>query len=626
MSTTTSAGKSRGGIVLFLLIAIIVHVADILVRLTGEVKIFDPIFMILHFIVLPGTGWLLMKSIRNKEGLETLGIFALWAYIVPLVLVIPFIEELVKSTLGTFAYTAILLAMPAWFFFIITRDEIEKPEWLNKFSAVYMFIWVIVVVTTIMWPAISKAEGGIAFGSEFHAGDAMVASTRAIVATARQIISVATTGAENIKQEIKGNVTQKDASRKINPSEFEAIIDWGDEGIVTLGGAPFKTTDELSIVGTLRTKTFSEDKGINVKISCSTPGATSDKITLTPETHEAIGKNIQKEEVTCTISKNTLNPGTHKVTLKADYSMEAIAKLEFTTGKEELFSLNKYGEFTPKTAELSKAIIPSTVTSSRTPLKVDIGFPEKYVVLNDKKESIKFTPDVIISRSIAKGEGKVKGIIIVTPKSFALETIRPYSEKIVKANCEYLREEYPYTEMPCDNAVETVYSINTEDLKITTNARISTAFTLHKDSWERFLGGSAFTQKAFYALAKYDYTIEESKNVRVEGETTTTGGSTTGPDIPIIISGPTIQPSTNNARIEVETNVDTKITIKYWKGNEESKSTTKISNYGRNHKIDISSLEQGTKYSVFMEIVDRKNKRNVQSLEFSTSNAPGVRP
>ncbi|MBI4139590.1 hypothetical protein HY483_01365 [Candidatus Woesearchaeota archaeon] len=626
MSNTTIASKSKGGIGLFFLITIIVHAADILIRLTGEVKIFDPLFIMLHFVLIPGMGWLLIKSVRNKEGIETLGIFALWAYIIPLVLVIPFIEELVKNTLGIFAYTAILLAMPAWFFFIMTRDENEKPEWLNKFSAGYMFIWFIVVATTIIWPAISNTGEGIAFGSEFHAGDAMVESAGEFVTIIGQVISAATAEVENVKQEIKGNTTQKDASRKINPSEFEAIIDWSDEGIVTLGGAPFKTTDELSVIGTLRTKTFSEDKEINVQISCFTPGATNDKITLTPETYEAIGRNIQKEKVTCTVSKNTLNPGTHKVTLKADYSMEAIAKLEFTTGKEELFSLNKYGEYTPKTAELSKAIIPSTVTSSKTPLKVDIALPEKYVVLNDKRENIKFTPDIIISRSTVKGEGKVKGIIIVAPKSFTLETIRPYSEKIVKSNCEYLREEYPYTEMPCDNTFETVYSINTGDLRITTNARISTTFTLHKDSWERFLGGSSFTQKAFYALAKYDYTINESKDVRVEGETITDGGRTVNSNIPVIISGPTIQSSTNNARIEIETNVDTRITIKYWKGNEESKSTTKISNYERNHRIDISNLEPGTKYSVFIDIVDRKNKRNVQSLEFTTNTAPGAQP
>ena len=615
---------SKGGLTLFMIVAIAVHVFDTFGgRLSGgNISLFDNTFMFLHLLLVPILGALFMK-IKTKEGLALLWGYALTAYLLPIALQIPFLKDIITNTAGVFLYTAILIFMPVWVIFFISRADDEKAKWLSWIIGTYAVVWIVSVLIVFSAPAFTSQN----FGPTFYAdgmGGLLTTSMEELGIGISQAWSSVVQGANSVQQGITGNVSSPSVARVVTPSDFKAVVLF--DSLNVLGASPYTRDNDLEIEARLRTKTLSEDQKVPVTIACTTPGATSDNINIYPTAdYVAEGKTEQSEFVSCTINKNILNVGTHKVTLSATYDMQGFSRLTFVAGKDDQFTRDSSGNFKPKNSELSIAMPSATVSSANTPLKVSLGIPERFFVLESKDDESSFNPSITLERTEYNGKGIVHDITIIAPKLLRLDDVRPYGSSLKIENCETLKKKYPYNTPACSDSTEDVYSIDSNNMSVETVARLSLIFKIPKESQERFLKSSAFAQKTMYVLSTYTFTTKKEKSVQI-GLSAEEVAKNTLAQFPTIITGPSVQPSATGVRIELSVDRLSKILYTYWDKSEgESKSTASpaSTNYENNHVITLSGLNPETVYEMKLDIIDKQNRRTTKNIEFTTSQIPG---
>ena len=134
--------------------------------------------------------------------------------------------------------------------------------------------------------------------------------------------------------------------------------------------------------------------------------------------------------------------------------------------------------------------------------------------------------------------------------------------------------------------------------------------------------GSSFAQKSVYALATYSFSTKKEKSVQI-GLSADEEAKITAAKYPVILTGPSVQPTFDGARIELELDRQSKILVTYWKKGRESESSAKNMNYAVNHVVTISGLEKETAYEVKLEITDRQNRKTIKNLDFETLGSPG---
>src|SRR3989338_251875 len=220
---TVSDAVSKGGLTLFMVIALSIHLLDTFAGrgVGGNVSLFDSRFIFLQLFLVPILGAFLIPGIRTKKGLATVWAYALAAYLLPIALQIPFLKDAITNGLGIFVYTAIMVFMPVWIIFFMGRGDDEKNKWLGRIVGVYSFLWILSILVVFSVPAFASLDFGPTFYSE-GLGGALTTSMEELGTGVAQIWKTTTQSADAVKQGISGNASRPNVARVLTPSDFKA--------------------------------------------------------------------------------------------------------------------------------------------------------------------------------------------------------------------------------------------------------------------------------------------------------------------------------------------------------------------------------------------------------------------
>ncbi len=619
--------EGSAGLTLFFFATIGVHVYDLATRLrTGSgIQVFDPLAIIIQFLIVPALALLLIPELRSKEEIEVLYVWAGAAYGVPLLLAT--FQPLLELTIGTAVYSFITIFTPVWVLYVIVT-KVPKQKLLDWLAIAYEGVWIVFIIFIFSGTLLASGGNGGLFGEDINLG--VISSQTSIGDATVQIMKATKGGAASLmatfKQQYKETRQQLNASPNVvttvSPADFNSVVLWGKP----YAFIPQLVSDrEISIANTLTTKTSTNKQTITVDLECSTSG-TNTGIQLSQEPTLEV-KESKKEEVhkyDCVIEKGTLLPGEHTIRFTAKYSSTSVAKLEITVGKEQNFEWTTSGSLIPR-KELAAVLQEPKATYAENPLRIEIGASEKYIVLRNNAEDTKFQPELKLQKEYFEGETNAKEIIYVTPKQFRVMTVPPFiKEEIVQEKCSYLTEHYKDSSIPCTDSTEAVWKLQpVKPLNITTVTYVGIRSVTTPSEQEKLLGGGSYARKVFYALVSYDATTTASERFKVEGPEEQQGGGQPSSNLPYITSGPFITTVPGAARIQFDTNVQTMATIKYWPKGVESGSKQETLNYNTKHVADIGDLQPNTVYQALIKYTDRDNRENSYSIDtFTTQPLP----
>lgn len=496
--TTITLGKNTPeitGILLFLL-AITVHIADAVWRISGQEfpVIYLPSIMLYVMLALFAA-----ITIQNeKPFLQKAGYFlliSLFAYILPFANYLSFLS-IPKTILGL-----IILFAPIWPIYLISSQPTKITGILG---ATYLFGWIILLFLSygsIVQPYLLNAEipgvmpgltVSVIMSKAYQGAQTVLAAPTApidkIRAEVDRSIQIAKTGIDPTQAKVeeankaKVNV-QMDALRLVEKNLY--------------------TTSPVSIASKFTVRTL--DSPTTMKLSCqdkktSKPGKIFPQETFEIETSET-------QDIDCVFPQNTFDSGAHKIIMDADFNFKTISYIETFFMPEETLRELQNKNINP----LAGISQPQAITTNG-PINVNIHTPEAPI---SSKEDKKMTIGITILNT---GGGKLKKInelYIYLPKGFALAEESQELGIYEKINCEDLKEKEI-----CDATLAEIYQVKPEHLNKPQykNIETGTEFRLYltMQDYAEIIGDTTIKPGSIASSIQYDYQIEKEIDINLK--------------------------------------------------------------------------------------------------------------
>ncbi len=513
----TLSGSQEWGFAgfLLLLIAIIIHIYDIRLRLSvSGSPFFNPALIILYLIMAllatlllkdkTDTG--LMYRLRNKL-LPYLGISAA-AY------VIPAINYLADLSSGLFAIldipikliaSIIILFAPIWVLYIL---YVETTRITRIIGSVYALGWIIILLITISPMMTTMLEDqGLPAVKGIMPGLTVSVLVNKIAANWQATKQAAQEARVDIPAAVRAEIAIAQTGIDPRQSRASEASPEGPQMTIRAVKQKYYENEPISVYATITAEPVEVPIDLNINcVATSNPVSgkifPDDKITI--ETKET-------SDIDCIFPKNSLTPGSHKVTFETTFNYETLSYIEtFFMTEETLKEMQKKG-----LDPMGGYSQPEAITS-KGPATLKITTPTAPSPAADNKKM------VIGITMYNQGNGQIKQVndlFIYIPKGFAL-TEDNYDIYSKIDSCAELPEEEAKI---CDIEAMDVYKVSSEELESPTYRNITYAKELRMylaiEDAAKLTGDSPIKPASFHASLKYDYQLEQSTQIDVAGQT-----------------------------------------------------------------------------------------------------------
>jgi len=519
MSLREGGRKSLGiGAFALLILAIIVHTADLATRLNGQTFGFLHPIIILYILIalfasliLKGTGETaldkLIQGTKTQHRLAKYLIISLIAYSIPFVnYIFYYFPSLAQfsffgTTIKMIVSMAIIFA-PIWVLYIM---YVEPTKLTGTIGGIYLLLWIILILSTF-WQPIQEQKHDLPIEGVMP-GYTLGYMTEKIVSTTQYIASEAKEMPHEITEEIREGVYI--AEHGIDPKQAE--INKANQKTLGLNMGPPQTTTVAFTDMPLTVHTKLQGAAIIEPISaifgCT---ATNDHIQgkIFPTNQMTIQKE-QTEEIDCIFEPGQLDKGMHKITISADFNFESISYIQtFFMPEQTLTELRKKGEDPLAGTSQPRA------TTTKGPVNVNIHAPQAPIPAAENK---KITLGITLLNT---GQGKIKKIneaIIYMPKGLELAEETGITQNYEKITCEDL---LPEEQKTCDPEASEIYKVTQKALSNPQYKNIKTGreFRLYLQEYDKdkLTGKTPIKPASFHTTIRYDYLLEKSTTVHVK--------------------------------------------------------------------------------------------------------------
>lgn len=514
--TLGKVGGSGQSVLFLLILAIVIHIADIMYRLSGtKFPIITPILF--AYIALAFFASLVLK--KESESILEVFIssknnfwrkFGRYFFLSAIAYSLPFINYLSLLDLPDFVgipmkiiITGIIFWTPIWPMYLMFVETNKATALVGTF---YGLVWITVLLISF-YPAISTQVKNAELPG--------VMPGMSIGMMMSWMYERTTTGAEYITAEIKKqreSVVAEIAFAKTGIDPTQAKIDESKQQNVNVLMEKLKPTSQtffsdspVTVSTTLKVKTLEEPTQIDIDcIATSTP--VTGKI-FPQEQFNIESSDIQ--EIDCVLPP--LDPGKHTVTLTADFNFETLANIETFFMPEETIRQLQSKQIDPMAGYPQ----PEAITSSG-PINLNIHTPQSPIPSADDK---KFTIGITILNT---GGGTLKDITdlyIYLPKGIVLSEESRETGMYEPVTCAEIQEKEI-----CDETKANIYRISHDQLRKPQykDIKMGTEFRMYLviQDYYTLIGDSPIKPGSITASIKYDYKLEQKVDIDVKNPPT----------------------------------------------------------------------------------------------------------